>query len=269
MRHKNLFLFVLFVYISNISCKKECYDSKNINLKCWNLTFSQEFNEDSLDFNIWTSNFSYGQTSYLDHQQLYIDSAFELREGKLFIVCKKEKVTGVVYDESYNPVLKTYEYSSGLLTTENSFSQLYGLFEIRCRFPYGKGFWPAFWLLPYDKWPPEIDILEHKGNEPNRIHFAQHFNDKNGNKSQYSRTIEGMNFTSDFHTFSLKWSVTELIWYVDGKEYFRSDKFIPHERMWIVVNLALGGGFSGYADHSTPSPAYFEIDYIRAYQLDQ
>ena len=36
----------------------------------------------------------------------------------------------------------------------------------------------------------------------------------------------------------------------------------------MIVNLAIGGNYSGYADATTPFSGYFEIDYIRVYQKD-
>lgn len=45
---------------------------------------------------------------------------------------------------------KGLTYSSGLLTTQASFAQLYVYFGIRAELPSGAGFWPTFWLLPTD-----------------------------------------------------------------------------------------------------------------------
>jgi beta-glucanase (GH16 family) len=50
---------------------------------------------------------------------------------------------------------------AGWLTTLGKFSQLYGRFEMRVRFPAGGvGTHPALWLMPDDNvtWPPEIDV---------------------------------------------------------------------------------------------------------------
>jgi len=36
----------------------------------------------------------------------------------------------------------------------------HGEFEIQAKLPRGKFLWPAFWMYPWDKWPPEIDVFE-------------------------------------------------------------------------------------------------------------
>ena len=54
--------------------------------------------------------------------------------------------------------------TSGLLTTEHSFSQGYGLVEYRgVKLPGGRGVWPALWELPVNQQVPEVDGLENYG----------------------------------------------------------------------------------------------------------
>ena len=60
-------------------------------------------------------------------------------------------------------------YTSGRITTQNLFSQTYGLFQFSAELPAGAGLWPAIWMMPtnsvYGSWPQsgEIDVLESKG----------------------------------------------------------------------------------------------------------
>jgi beta-glucanase (GH16 family) len=62
-------------------------------------------------------------------------------------------------------------WRSGLLASVdrkgNGFSQKYGYFEMRAKFPPGEGVWPAFWLVGVERQGPnpqataEIDIVEY------------------------------------------------------------------------------------------------------------
>ena len=53
------------------------------------------------------------------------------------------------------------------------FAHQYGRFEFRAKFPQGKGYWPALWLMPSHVtptagWPAcgEIDVVENQGDYP-------------------------------------------------------------------------------------------------------
>ena len=167
------------------------------------------------------------------------------------------------------------KYTSGLLTTQYSFSQTYGYFEIRAKLPAGKGLWPAFWLLPVDKtWPPEIDALESFGainakNEGslNMIHYASHTT--NTNESCGAWHDVGVDITKDFHTYGVDWEPTGITYYFDGQPYVTCHPNPQANKpFYILVNLAVGGNGSwpGSPDASNVWPATMYVDYIRAYQ---
>lgn len=155
-----------------------------------------------------------------------------------------------------------FGYTSGLITTQPSFSQTYGYFEMRARLPAGKGVWPAFWLLPMDlSWPPEIDVMESVG-DPSKVYVTYHSN---------AAKLEGVELRvapDAFHVYAVSWTAKDVIWFIDGKEVRRAPTPADmHKPMYMLANVALGGDWAGRPDASTPFPAQLEIDYIRAYRV--
>ena len=158
--------------------------------------------------------------------------------------------------------LNGYGYTSGLITTQPSFSQTYGYFEIRAKLPRGKGVWPAFWLLPADlSWPPEIDVMESIG-DPTEFYTTAH---SNLDKTPATKTAISPDI---FHTFAVIWDARNLVWYVDGREVKRqATPADMHKPMYMLANVAIGGDWPGAPDASTRFPARMSIDYIRAYRF--
>jgi len=257
--NKLLLIVIILIPIFFNCCKKE--------KEKWVLTFNDEFSGDSLNRNIWRTGFDWGQSSSGTNQTLLIDSAFNLKDGILHIKLNRDTVTGWVYDSNFNPVQKEYYYTAGMIQSAYSFSQLYGYFEIRSKIPLGSGFWLSFWLMSPNSWPPEIDIFEISGLEPNKMHIANHFLNKNGIPRQINASIYGTDFSNDFHIFAIEWNPKEIIWYLDNKKVYRTETCIPDERMYAIISSGLGGSdFSGSANNSTFLPNYFDIDYIRVYK---
>jgi beta-glucanase (GH16 family) len=167
------------------------------------------------------------------------------------------------------------KYTSGLLTTEYSFSQLYGYFEIRAKLPVGQGLWPAFWLLPDDKsWPPEIDVLEAFGG-PNQygeggltsLRYASHPLDEKEGCGQWHNV--GVDLTKNFHTYGVDWEPTGITYYFDDAPIGTcKSNTAASKPFFILVNLAVGGpgSWPGTPDNTNVWPARLEVDYIRAYQ---
>ena len=259
---KSLFKTILFSFIVLTSCKKESALEK----RRWELTFDEEFSDNILNRSIWRTSFPWGQSSVNIEPQLYIDSAFSIHDGILYIEEKRDTVTGTVYDENFNPVQKEFYFTSGMIQSLYSFTQQYGYFEVRSKSPFGVGISSAFWMMPTDLWPPEIDIYELYGEVPNRLHMTNHFKDRNGEPAQNSITINTADLTQDFHTYAVEWNPKEIIWYLDNEKVFVSETGVPNERMYIVLGLGLRSNVPGFGSSSTPLPSYFQVDYVRAYR---
>jgi beta-glucanase (GH16 family) len=165
-----------------------------------------------------------------------------------------------------SPYILNFKYTSGCITSELTHWQTYGYFEMRANLPLGKGFWPAFWLLPRrTAWPPEIDVFEASGTRSEALHLGVVLEKHRG----ANKWIEDVVSIGDgFHIYGLEWTQDRLIWSVDGQPVWQQTNEIG-EDMYILANLALGNrdpNFIPNPDETTPFPGRFDIDYIRAYQ---
>lgn len=169
--------------------------------------------------------------------------------------------------EKVLPYIWGRKYTSGIITSRFSFYQRYGLFEIRARLPAGRGFWPAFWLLPVDgSWPPEIDVFEVLGRETTKLYASTH-SQASGEHTATSIVMPVPDVSENFHNFAVDWQKDFIRWYFDGVEIGRvATPADMHKPMFLLANLGMGGDWAGLPDRSTRFPGIFAIDWIRAYQ---
>ena len=180
--------------------------------------------------------------------------------GTLKITAKKEAYNGSAY-------------TSARLLTKNKFSFKYGKLEIRAKLPAGAGTWPALWMLGNNSstvaWPGcgEIDMMEHVGNQLNKIFATLHHPGHSGANGDGSTTVI-TNATTDFHKYSMEWSASFIKFYVDDVPFytFANAASLPfNQNFFIILNVAMGGNFGGAVDPAFTSAA-MEIDYVRVYQ---
>ena len=195
-----------------------------------------------------------------------------VEKGKLVIDALQEKFTGS------DGVSR--EYTSARLKTGKLFTQKYGRFEARIRIPKGQGMWPAFWMLGDDisaaGWPKcgEIDIMENVGFEPGKIHGTIHGPGYSGGKSLGAPyAVASGDVADDFRVFGVEWEPNEIRFYVDGHLYeTRTPADLPVGTRWVfdhpfflILNVAVGGGWPGNPDASTKFPQEMLVDYVRVY----
>ena len=175
------------------------------------------------------------------------------------------------------------QYSSARLVTKGKFDYKTGRFEARIRIPAGQGMWPAFWMLGNNidqvGWPTcgEIDIMENIGREPSIVHGTIHGPGYSGGNSigaQYTLP-NGQRFSDDYHIYKVEWEPNAIRWYVDGNIYqTRTPSSLPAGTNWVydhpfflILNVAVGGGWPGNPNQTTVFPQMMLIDYVRVYKL--
>ncbi len=189
-------------------------------------------------------------------------------EGNLAITARRESYLGSAY-------------TSGRIKTQGLFEQAYGRFEARIRLPAGQGIWPAFWMLGNDidtvGWPEcgEIDIMEYRGQEPSTVLGTIHgpgYSASAGVSGRYA--LQGTRFDTDFHVFAIEWTEDGIDWFVDGNHYHSVDRsglngrWVFDHPFFILLNVAVGGGFVGPPNESTTFPQTMLVDWARVYRSD-
>jgi beta-glucanase (GH16 family) len=227
------------------------------------LVWADEFDGTQLNSSKWS--YELGAGGWGNNEvQYYTDRADNtvVSNGTLKIILRKE---------SYN----NSPYTSARLISHGKFSFKYGKIEARAKLPAGGGTWPAIWMLGDNifsgtSWPAcgEIDIMEHVGNQLNKIFGTVHYGPSIAGHLSSGGTLTIANATTDFHIYTCDWSSTTIKFYVDNVLYhsFGNASGSPfNDKFFLILNVAMGGNFGGNIDANFSSAA-MEVDYLRVYQ---
>ncbi|EIZ78460.1 glycoside hydrolase family protein [Novosphingobium sp. Rr 2-17] len=244
------------------------------------LSFADEFNSLSLQSNggLWRTTYALtGINAYTltsnSEAQVYVDSTFKgtsdtsLGLNPFSISNGVLNITATKVTDSQSDSMWGYDYASGLLTTKDTFSQLYGYFEISAKLPANQGLWPAFWLMPADgTWSSELDVMEQLSRDPTTIWMSS-IADTNGTKAYTHEVIDIATAATEFHKYGVLWDEDHLTYYIDGVEVGQVDTpAAMNKPMYMLVNLAVGG-WGGSPGNTTTGT--YSIDYVHAYTLEQ
>ena len=236
-------------------------------LNGWSLVWSDEFNGASLDASKWQLELNegdHGMSAYTSRpQNLY------LSDGCLVLQAQKENYSGK-------------PYTSTQISSRNKGHWKYGRFDIRAKLPYGKGLWPAIWMMPnnpaYGGWPRsgEIDIMENLGDNTQLLYSTLHYGTSNQMSQGTDTAPANQSLSDSFHVYTMIWDTNSFAFYLDSAHnYWNCGKWSPNnvaypkpfdQTFFMMFDLAVGGSWGGPPDNSTVFPQKMLVDWIRVYR---
>ena len=286
------------------SSKASDVNAKSTDRPGWELTFSDEFNGDSLDLTKWTpkSNASApGLERNGGQQQFYSADMCKVVDGALVIATRRQQGVDTPATPHGGGVRRgsgeQYPFLSCWVDSKDKFDQTYGRVEIRAKLPKPTcpGIWPQHWMLPHpDKsvpkhacWPlgGQIDIMQSygrglggPGTRPGTVETGYHFAPKGEcgaegySRSAYPPMLERqIDFSVAFHTYAVEWSKESLTFFVDGRPVHQLSRFnvpiIPRWPFYLILNTAVSPfGMPAALGEDCAEDMFHFVDYVRVYK---
>lgn len=260
-------MLLLVIIFSLWSC---AVDETQTVITMKDLVMADEFSEDGApDNTMWSFDIGTGENGWGNNElQYYTDRPenVQVEDGMLRITAIRESFMG-------SP------YTSARILTKGKFDQAYGRFEARIKLPWGRGLWPAFWLLGSNidevSWPQcgEIDIMEYRGQEPTAVHGSVHGPGYSAGEAVTKKfVLNNDRFDTGFHVFGIEWGPGYINFYVDDVLYNQitpedvTGEWVYDQPFYIILNVAVGGSFVGAPDANTQFPQTMLVDYVRVYE---
>lgn len=253
----------------------------------WVCTFAEEFDGRKLNKHRWQA-IATRASGYTSGNECFRTGRKNVRvaDGKVHLTIRKlpKAITCHV------PRGKSFRtrYTAGSITTHGLFSQTYGRFQVRAKFPSSrvKGLQSAIWMTPqhprYGAWPRsgEIDIVEHYSRRRRRaipyLHYMYGF-PATPLTSQTNNhcLIAGKKEKQRFHTYVAEWEPGRIQVSIDGKPCldhtvapmlpWRSPQPFDHPFVFNLTHL-LGVASNKFDPKRTELPSTFVVDHWRAWQ---
>ncbi|KAL9182828.1 hypothetical protein ACHAXT_004107 [Thalassiosira profunda] len=255
------------------------------------LIWSDEFDGDAVDLSKWTfvngNGCDVGLCGWGNNElEWYTPSNARVSGGKLVLEARKYETPGSPPTYTSSKIISRGKADFGVVPSavegEVASLKTSRRFEARMKLPWGKGIWPAFWMLPtydtYGGWPKH-----RKG----RKYSARNGNyGLDGQQHQYSEAgitlAEAPGPVNEtFHTYSVERLPGTIRWYIDDILYatVSKEEMAPYhwsfdEKFYFILNLAVGGNWPGNPvdDNSSDGqevtlfPQSFEVDHVRVYE---
>lgn len=257
MSEVTAFLMSVLISLSTIYTGNVESGEKSIDGKKYTITFEDDFNGTELDKTKWERcphQRRQDLNNYWNDEMSYLDGS-----GNLVIGMKHEGA----------------RFVSGGVRTKGKFEQAYGYFEIRCTLNNVPGYWTAFWLMNDSVLSEEnggtdgteIDIYESPFFKEKKIQHTLNWDGYGSAHKVLGKVVDADVYDGEYHTFGLLWTEEKYVFYIDGKETWRTRaeeaQGVCQVPLYIKVSSETGG-WTG-VPQLTDLPDEMKIDYVRVY----
>jgi beta-glucanase (GH16 family) len=249
----------------------------------WVCTFDDEFDGTNLNPSLWTVEQT-AVNGYHSGNECYVESPanVSVSGGALHLTA----IATAAPFRCPDPAGEfTTTYSSGMVSTYNTFSQTDGYFEVKAKFPSATvpGLQSSLWLWPQDRntygraFPDsgEIDIAEWYSDYPRIAIPTAHYDPLAGPGTDPDATTNRcvVQDPAKFNVYGLLWTSSSLTFVMDGRTCL-TDVWDPAEpeikpepfNLPFYLNLTEAIGFGADAPSAdAPLPATMEIDWVRVW----
>jgi len=235
-------------------------------IRKWELTFSEDFESKKLDQQKWLTKFFWGEALLNSSYSLASDNHWytdgnnvAIEKGILKITTRKEKASGLSWNSRFGFVPKEFDYTSGVISTGNSFRQQHGRFEAKIKITSLAGIYHAFWLVG-DKMLPEIDIFRKKGNGSSTFQGAYFWENGQKKPGKNITSVGGISLDSEFYILGVDWDEQKITWKINNIPFKVEINNLPRGAVYLVFS----SGVNGKIDDSK-LPATFEVDWVKCW----
>lgn len=221
--------------------------------KHWQLAWQDEFDGTKLDETKWNRlGDSRRRDGFWIQNDAYLDG-----QGHLLLRTRKDGD----------------RYTCGAVDTRGKFEHAFGYYVARCQMPKEPGHWSAFWMMcdgvskvgDGGRDGTEVDIVEMPWRD-GRLTMNLHWDGYGKDHQHAGTTITNAAAIAGFHDYGLLWEPERYVFYVDGREVWRTAAGgVSQVPEYLLLTNEIGKWAGKIQDAKLPD--YFKVDYVRVYDL--
>ena len=249
----------------------------------WQLVWEDEFNQTSLDTNIWSRIGLFKSEKW----KVPMEDWKEVKNCFRYITATDPRVVSFDKENIHlkgivNPDTMTGDprpYLTGGIYSWEKFAFQYGRIEIKAKLDQAYGMWPAIWMLSEkDIYPNqhngEMDIMETLNHDDFAYQTTHNHYTISLKQTEPKKSATATIDTTDYNIYSVSWYPNKLVYAINGIVSYEYPKLEgagsfqwPFDQaFYLLIDQQMEHEWPGMITHPEELPISMTIDWVRLYQ---